>query len=122
MSKEILEKFTRQNQSLEALNLPKNQLVFSAKTLGLVSPDHFQSMMNTVLASIEPGGYFVGNFFGEMCNANIQMIKLSEQDIRELFKDFIIIEIEPRDRVIPVKLRDNAQEHRHLRDIIAQKK
>ena len=118
---ELLQNFSRDKQRLERLKLPKNALCFSAKTLSAVGRAHFVEMMGKITESIEPEGYFVGNFFGERTNFSDKLSYVDESKITSIFKDFTILYINERefDTFHPLR---QIEEHRHYRDVIAQKK
>ncbi len=122
ISSDLRQSLDREQQRLEDLNLPKNQLIFSGKTLGLVQPDKFQEMMHRVTDSIQPGGYFVWNFFGPRCSESESRIKLSEEQVLSLFEWFNIVECKPS--YAPRVLNSYTMKHevRELQNIIAQKK
>lgn len=118
---ELLEKFTWQTQDLEALDLPQNTVTFSSKTLSFVHPDKLDEMMIKIRESINPRGYFVGNFFGPETNADISIVKMNLDQIQNIFPGFEIIYTKERKWDFYSKQRDKT-EFRQIFDIIAQKK
>lgn len=121
ISHDLMENFVWDNQRLEDLKLPKNLITVSNKTLGFVTPEKFESMMQNIKNAIQSGWYFVGNFFGTLCDADIPILKHTKEEIDLLFSDFNIIYAKERKWPFPSTQRHKI-EYRQIFDIIAQKK
>ena len=77
-----------QKQFLENLNLPKSDMLFSLYTLPFCKENKFSEMLINIVKSINPNGYFLGNFFANknmLSNDGEKAREFSTEQISNLF-------------------------------------
>lgn len=52
------------HESFEEMRLPICYLVYARVSLPFCTPDSFDQMWSDIVTALQPGGYFMGNFFG----------------------------------------------------------
>ncbi len=131
-SKEFMKYATHvTDKKFQAVNLPIEKYQFN-KTFSLINAqfvlsfikkDLFKHALDQIISSLESGGIFCGNFFGQEDERNkveTQMTFLTRKEVESLFKDFQIISFN--------EVRENAKtaagkmKYWHVHEIIAMKK
>ncbi len=108
------------HSEFEAFKFGKYDLINARYSLSFVHKDVFKKVFAKLKKSINPGGVFVGNFYG----VNDQWNKLSEtmtfltrEQIEELFSGMEIIKLEEKDE--DGKIANGTPKHIHLFSVIA---
>lgn len=86
--------FKFEQQKFEKIKLEKNNLVVANNSLSFCKREKFKELWDKIKESILPGGYFVGNFWGDKDEWKEKMKDktfLTREDIEEMFKDFEIL-------------------------------
>lgn len=104
--------------NFEAVTLPKTSLIIAFYSIPFCSPDNFKELWNKIYESLENGGYFVGQLFGDRDawadNKNINTFSLDE--VKYLLNNY---KIEKLEEVEYVRTVDNKKWHYY--NIIARK-
>lgn len=88
---EEIKRFKFERQKFEKIKLEKCNLIVANKSLSFCYKNCFDELWNKIIDSILPGGYFVGNFFGDKDDWKDTMKDktfLSEEEVRNLFEYF----------------------------------
>ncbi len=115
-------KFSKQN--FENLELQKADLVVANFSIPFCNKENFYEFWKKIVANIEKGGYFVGNFFGlndSWTKLKKEMTFLSKLQTLELFNNlFEILEFEEIEEDGKTGL--GKMKHWHIFNIVAKKK
>lgn len=122
LTSEMQNRLIFQVQQFENLSLPKCDLIFSNNSLPFCNKKKFKEMWNEICNSINEGGFFVGNFFGEKDEWNTPYSKRSFfniDEIKQLFDKFEIIQIDDfeKDEKTPL----GKMKHWHIINVVARK-
>ena len=120
---EELKQFKFLKQKFEDIELEKNNLIVANFSLPFCNKNNFKELWNKIDNSILKDGYFVGNFFGENDEWKItkeEMTFLTKEQIIELFRDFVIIELKEVEKDGITGL--GQMKHWHVFNVIAKKK
>jgi Trans-aconitate methyltransferase len=122
--KELLNLTTVQKSFEDLQSLPKVDLVYAGFSIPFCNRDFFPTLWTLVKASLEEkGSIFAGQFFGPhdewVARSEKPLLGHSREDLKELFKDFEIIEIQEQDS--EGKTADGSIKHWHIFDVIARK-
>ena len=120
---EELKQFKFLKQNFEDIELEKNNLIVANFSLPFCNKNNFKELWNKIDNSILKDGYFVGNFFGENDEWKItkeEMTFLTKEQIIELFRDFVIIELKEVEKDGITGL--GQMKHWHVFNVIAKKK
>lgn len=120
---ELQIKLTTLESSFEDLRfLPKNRLTYASFSLPFCRPEAFSSFWKVLVDSLEPQGFFVGNFFGPEDDWAKQedMTNFSEKEIRELLKGFDILDWHEKKEMAPTAA--GPLKHWHVYTVVAQRK
>ena len=124
LSSEESERFTFSNISFEEIEeLPSSDLILSNFAIPFCKPLFFEEFWETICSSIKSGGYFLGNFFGkedEWHGKKKLMSFLDINEVKELFKDFEIIEI--NEKIYDKKTGMGILKHWDVIEVFARKK
>ena len=123
LNNEEIQRFEFQKQFFENLNLAQCDLVVANNSLSFCNKDSFNKMWNIIKQSINPGGYFVGNIFGnrdEWNNSTQSGVYFSKEDALNLFDEFNIISFEEVEK--DGTTGEGKNKHWHYFDVIAKKK
>ena len=76
--------------SFEDLIIPDVDMVYSSFSIPFCKPESFDRFWGQITNAIRPGGRFAGNLFGvkDEWNYMQDVVFLTEEEIRGLFKDF----------------------------------
>lgn len=117
-------RFTFLNMSFEEIKeLPLCDLVLSNLAIPFCNPKFFEKFWEIVCNSIKSNGYFLGNFFGKEDEWNGKKKLMSFFDVnevKELFKDFEIIEI--NEKICDKNTVLGALKHWDIIEVFARKK
>lgn len=105
--------------SFEKVELPKTSLLVAFFSIPFCNPESFDDLWNKIYDSIEDGGYFVGQLFGDRDAWNVvdTINTFSIEKVKVYLKKYKIIKLEEVEYV-----RKNDNKKWHFYDIIAQKK
>lgn len=84
-------------------DFPQFNIVHASYSLPFCNKKDFYSTWNNIVSQIAPGGVFSGTFFAQENQAPSKIILLSEQELRDMFKPFIIESFETIDEKMSVK-------------------
>ena len=122
LTEEELSKFRFLKQNFENIKLEKCDLIVANYSIPFCDKEHFKELWNKIVDSINEDGYFVGNLFGnndDWKKRNLDYVFLSENEVRDLFKNFEIIALKEIEKDGKTGL--NTIKHWHLYTIIAKK-
>lgn len=118
------QRFTFKQISFEEIKeLPTSDLIVSNFAMPFCNPICFEDFWEIVCSSINKDGYFLGNFFGIEDEWNGVKKRMSFFDIdkmKELFKDFEIIEI--KEKIYDEKTGMGVLKHWDVIDVFARKR
>ena len=122
LSEEELKRFKFSKQEFENLKIEKNNLVVANFSLPFCKKDKFEELWNKISSSILKNGYFVCNFLGvndEWKSTRKEMTFLTKDQVKELFKEFEIIDFKEVEKDALPGL--GKIKHWHIFNIIAKK-
>ena len=104
--------------SFEKVKLPKTELLAAFFSIPFCNPYNFDDLWDEIYNSIEDGGYFVGQLFGDRDAWNVvdTINTFPIEKVKEYLKNYNIIKLE---EVEFIRKSDNKKWHFY--DIIAQK-
>lgn len=117
LTKREIKRVQTQKVFFEEVLLPKVDCIYSVFSLPFCNPCHFAILWNYIVQTLEPGGLFAGNLFGERdSHAKDSKVNVfSEKEVKELLKDFVIIKWKEQEY-------DKESMHFHYYDFVAVKK
>lgn len=106
----------------EGLQIPSATLVNASFSLPFCPPDHFQALWQQIDASIEPGGRFSGQLFGDRDDwATIEdRSHFTRTETLALFDQYILESFIEEDR--PSRQSEDMHKHWHMFHIVARKR
>lgn len=101
--------------------LPPADLVHASLSLPFCEPEHFPAFWKKIVAAINPGGRFAGQFFGvnDSWANNPEMTFHTEEQVRALFDGFEVESFHEQDEDGSSL---NGPKHWHIFTVIARKK
>ncbi len=109
-------------RDIELFNPERYDLINASFSLPFVHKDELRSVMKGLLYALEPGGIFVGNFFGvndEWNKPGETMSFVEEDEIRAIFAGLSLLHLDEKEE--DGTIADGAPKHWHIYDVIAQK-
>jgi SAM-dependent methyltransferase len=105
--------------SFEDVELPRTRLLTAFFSIPFCNPNNFDELWNKIYNSIEDGGYFVGQLFGDRDAWNVvdSINTFPIDKVKDYLKKYRIIKLEEVEYV-----RESDNKKWHFYDIIAQKK
>lgn len=123
LNKDEKEKFRFQQQNFENIKLERSNLIIANNCLSFCNKNKFKELWNKIKENISEEGYFIGNFFGikdSWKETKTDMTFFIKEEIKELFKDFEIIQYKEIEKDALTGL--GKMKHWHIFDVTARKR
>lgn len=119
---DVADNLTTQISPFEELILPPSQLINASFSLPFCHPDHFDALWQQIADSLEPGGLFAGQIFGDRDSwaKNPRMTFHSRQQLDDRFAGFEVIELTEVDR--DGSTATGKEKHWHYFEVVVKRK
>lgn len=115
------QRLTTRVASFADVDLPPADLVYAGLSLPFCRPEEFSNVWSSIGASVQPGGLFVGHFFGpnDTWASTPDMTFLSRSQVESLLEEFEVVSLREQDED---GMAVDGPKHWHLFHVIAQRR